>query len=136
MITMNASVVAIVFLPGVLPGLAVEQAQADEPIKTTICGLVKSPEGYNHEIIAVRARINIAFENFTLSPSDCGDGKFDAVWLEYGKGPKSQPTIWCCGDMVPRDSLVLVQNAEFHRFHQYLTAEKRTKGVTTATFIR
>jgi hypothetical protein len=30
--------------------------------------------------------------------------------------------------MVPRDRLALVQNAEFHRFHRYLTAVKKAKA--------
>jgi len=30
--------------------------------------------------------------------------------------------------MVPRDALTLTQDAEFRRFHRFLTAEKKAKG--------
>ena len=112
----------------VLPGVIYGQTKAEEPINTTVCDLVKNPKRYNGKIIIVRAPIQIAFENFGLSVSECAEKEIDYVWLEYGRGPKRQPTIWCCGDMVPRDPLVLVQNKEFHRFHHFITAEKSAKG--------
>jgi hypothetical protein len=112
----------------VAPGVVFGQATSNEPIKTTLRDLVTSPETFNGKIVAVRGPIQIAFEHFAFSVSECAARKVDDVWLEYGKGPKRQPTIWCCGDMVPRDPLVLLQNREFRRFHRYLTTEKREKG--------
>jgi hypothetical protein len=74
--------------------------------------------------------VQIAFEDFELSAETCEGGKIDGIWLEYGRGPKKQPTIWCCGDLTPRDPLVLVQDNEFRRFHRLLTAKKRAGRIT------
>jgi hypothetical protein len=79
-------------------------------------------------MISVHARVSIAFEHFALSAYNCGSEWTDDVWLEYGRGPKRQPTTWCCGDMIPRDRLVLTQNSDFRNFHRLLTAERRAKG--------
>ena len=111
-----------------LPIVAFGQMKSDEPVKTTVCEIVRSPALFNGKIITLRGPIQIAFENFGLSVSECTEKKMDYVWLEYGRGPKRQPTIWCCGDMVPRDSSVLLQDTEFRRFHHYITAEKKAKG--------
>jgi hypothetical protein len=112
----------------VLPILALGQTKPDRPIPTTVCELVKSPASFNGKIITLREPIQIAFENFGLAASDCIEKKIDYLWLEYGRGPKRQPTTWCCGDMVPRDRLALMQNAEFHRFHHYITTVKKAKA--------
>jgi hypothetical protein len=120
--------VQIVITAVVLPIAAFGQAMAPEPIKTTVCEVVRTPALFNGKIITLRSPIQIAFEDFGLSVSECAEKKIDYVWLEYGKGPKRQPTIWCCGDMVPRDSLVLKQDREFRRFHHYITATKKAKG--------
>jgi hypothetical protein len=98
------------------------------PVKATVCEIVKDPQRFQGELVSVHDRVRISFENFELSAAECKDQQIDGIWLEYGKGPKRQPTIWCCGDLTPRDPLVLVQNSEFRRFHHFLTAEKRTKG--------
>jgi hypothetical protein len=118
---------AIAFI-AVLPILTLGQTKSDQPIHTTVCEVVKSPASFNGKIVTLRGPIQIAFENFGLSASDCKEQKIDYLWLEYGRGPKRQPTIWCCGDMIPRDRLALVQNAEFHRFHRCLTAAKKAKA--------
>jgi len=96
-----------------LPVVAFGGTDADSPIKTNICELVKSPTTFNGRLVSVRAPVQIAFENFGLSVAECADKKLDYVWLEYGNGPKKQPTTWCCGDMVPRDALTLTQDAAF-----------------------
>jgi hypothetical protein len=112
----------------VFPGLEFAQVKSDEPIKTTPCDLVKEPERFNGKVVRVNSRVSIAFEDFELSDSGCDGKKIDGIWLEYGKGPKRQPTTWCCGDMVPRDPLALVENNDFRTFHRYLTAHKTTNG--------
>jgi len=121
-------VVVGTFIAAVLvPGVDVAQAKADEPIKTTLCELLESPDAFNRKIISVRSSIKIGFEKFTLPGSACEDRNIDDIWLEYGKGPKRQPTTWCCGDMVPRDPLVVVQDDQFRKFHHYLTSKKPVK---------
>src|ERR1700687_1437377 len=101
---------------------------AENPIATTVCEIVQNPEKFSGRIVKLNGNVLIAFENFELSVSACDGKKIDRVWLEYGRGPKRQPTPWCCGDIVPRDPLALVGNNDFRRFHRYLTAQTRTKG--------
>lgn len=105
----------------------IESQQQQQPIQTTVCEVVRSPALFSGKIITLRGPVEIAFENFGLSVSACSGKKIDYLWLEYGRGPKMQPTTWCCGDLTPRDPLVLVQNAEFRRFHRYLTTVKKAK---------
>jgi hypothetical protein len=98
------------------------------PVKTTVCEVAANPERFSGNLVSLRDRIAIAFEQFELSAGDCSARKIDAVWLEYGRGPKRQPTTWCCGDMTPRDPLELVQDKAFRKFHHYLTAETGARG--------
>jgi hypothetical protein len=72
-------------------------------------------------MIRVRASIEIGFEDFKLSADACTGRTIDAIWLEYGRGPKKQPTIWCCGDLTPRDSINVVGDAEFRKLDEFLT---------------
>jgi hypothetical protein len=128
MSVMGPTIQTAIACMAVLPMLALAQTKSDQPIQTTVCELVKSPASFNGKIITLRGPVQIAFEDFGLSASDCTEKKIDYLWLEYGRGPKRQPTTWCCGDMVPRDRLALVQNAEFYRFHHYLTSQKKAKA--------
>jgi hypothetical protein len=91
------------------------------PSQTALCELVSHPERYDRKIVSVRAPVRIEFEDFRLAASECVDRKIDDIWLYYGRGPKHQPTIWCCGDLTPRDSIRMVQNEDFRLFHRYLT---------------
>lgn len=121
----RATLVWIVLLLAATPLLA------QEPIEAPICEIAARPSDFNGELVRVRARIWIAFEEFKISADDCDGRKIDYVWLEYGSGPKYQPTIWCCGDLTPRDPLRLKQNEEFKRFHRFLTAQAKKKGCYT-----
>jgi hypothetical protein len=98
---MNAATRADFAAVTLLPIMAIGQTESTEPIKTTPCEVGKSPAYFNAKIITLRAPIETAFEDFGLSVSERADKKLDYVWLEYGKGPKRQPTICCCGDMAP-----------------------------------
>jgi len=117
-----------VFLFTVVPGVTSGQTKNINPIKTTICELLKTPEAFNGRIVSVHGRVGIAFEYFGLQAGDCLDKKIDLVWLEYGRGPKRQPTTWCCGDLTPRDSLRLMEDRSFREFHRYLTSQFKGKG--------
>src|SRR5229473_1560230 len=119
---------AVVVTLSVLPCIMVGQTKTYEPIKTNLCEILRAPQRFNGEIVSLKGRVLIAFEDFELSAHSCERKRIDAVWLEYGRGPKRQPTTWCCGDMVPRDPLALVENDHFHKFHRYLTAQRKTKG--------
>lgn len=125
---MGLTIQAAITFVAMRPVLASGQTKSAQSIPTTVCEVVKSPASFSGRIITLRAPIQIAFENFRISSDDCTEKNIDYLWLEYGSGPKSQPTSWCCGDMVPRDSLALVQNPEFQRFHHYLTAVRKAKA--------
>lgn len=128
----NRAVVAVVL--ALAPAIVFGQSTPNTPIRTTLCELVKAPAEFSGKIVQVRGRVLIAFESFEISALECADKTIDAVWLEYGRGPKRQPTIWCCGDLTPRDSLALNQNAEFRKFDRYLTERAKSGGHVTATF--
>ena len=98
----------------------------------TLCQVLEHPEQFNGKMIVLRGHVQIAFEDFQLSPADCDGRKLDGVWLEYGIGPKKQPTIWCCGDITPRDPLKVIENQEFRRFDHYLTAKRKAKSCQEA----
>src|SRR5579871_53380 len=85
--------------------MLVADGKGIRPTRTTLCDLVTAPERFNGQIVSLNSRILIAFEDFELSARSCQGKKIDSVWLEYGRGPKRQPTTWCCGDIVPRDPL-------------------------------
>ncbi len=110
-------------------GMGLAQASPVKPQEVGVCDIVKEPELFNGKMITVRGRISIAFEDFELSAAHCAPPQgSDGIWLEYGKGPKRQPTTWCCGDMTPRDRMALVQNQDFRSFHRFLTAQRRVAG--------
>lgn len=79
------------------------------------CDLVQSPTSFNGTTVVVRGRVRIDSEDFELT-SECGGG----IWLEYGRGPLQQPTIWCCGSMKPDDSAVVVEDDDFRKFDRLL----------------
>ena len=91
------------------------------PVEVSLCDLARRPAEFNGTIIRMRASIDIGFEDFKLSAGDCSGRVIDAIWLQYARGPKKQPTIWCCGDLTPRDSINVVPDAEFRKFDELLT---------------
>jgi hypothetical protein len=103
-------------------------AAAQSPITTTFCDLTRDPQPFIGKIIRMRAPVSIAFEHFALSASACDSKRVDDIWLEYGRGPKQQPTTWCCGEIANQDPLEVLQNADFRKFHRYLIAQRRSKG--------
>jgi hypothetical protein len=112
----------------VFQGIGLAQATPVKPQEVNVCDIVKEPERFNGKMIPVRGRISIAFEDFELSAAHCAQQGRGGIWLEYGRGPKSQPTTWCCGDMTPRDKMALVQNQDFRSFHRFLAEQRRVKG--------
>ncbi len=97
-------------------GVVMAPLPAEEPRNVSVCDIAASADRFNGEMVTVRGRVRLAFEDFELPAEDCGVAAISGVWLEYGRGPKRQPTTWCCGDMVPRDSLELIENRDFHAF--------------------
>jgi hypothetical protein len=107
---------------------ALGQATADRPEEVNVCDVARNATKHDGKMIRVRSRVSIAFEDFKLSTDQCDEPKIRGIWLEYGRGPKKQPTTWCCGDITPQDRLVLVQDADFLRFDRYLTEQRRDPG--------
>ena len=99
--------------------------QVANVVSTSICEIARSPETFNGKMVRIRGQVLIAFEDFELPAENCDGRRIDGVWLEYGRGPKRQPTTWCCGDMVPRDVLAILENTDFRKFHSSLTAQRK-----------
>jgi hypothetical protein len=78
-----------------------------------VCEVLQHPQTFNGKMISIRTRIRIEFEDFEIDTPSCANKVIDGIWLEYGKGPKKQPTIWCCGDLTPADQLGLIQDSAF-----------------------
>lgn len=108
--------------------LVLTQVALNGSSAVSICDLVSRSQEFSGKLVTVRGRLEIAFEHFGLSSTQCAGRQVDHIWLEYGSGPKRQPATWCCGDMIPRDPLRVNQNADSRRFHRLLTAQARKKG--------
>jgi len=98
-----------------------------------VCEVLQHPQNFNGKMISIRTRIRIAFEDFKVDVPSCPKKVIDEIWLEYGKGPKTQPTTWCCGDLTPRDPLVLIQDSAFRKFDSYLRAVRKGKPLYTVS---
>lgn len=92
-----------------------------------VCEVLQNPQSFNGKMISIRTRIQVAFEDFEVDIPSCPKKVADAICLEYGKGPKTQPTTWCCGDLTPGDQLGLLQDAAFRKFDSYLRAVRKGK---------
>jgi hypothetical protein len=121
-------VIFILFLPAAVAESKADTTDASAPVTTTICELARSPERFDGKIVSLHAAILIGFERFEVAADECDGRLIDGVWLEYGKGPKRQPTTWCCGDPTPKGPMVLTQNEEFHKFHRDLIAQYKMAG--------
>jgi len=99
------------------------QTVATKPKPRPVCEIAELPDQFNSIIVSIRGIVLLAFEEFRFLAEECQGHKIDDIWLEYGRGPKNQPTIWCCGDLTPRDSLQLIQDKDFRAFHRKLTAQ-------------
>jgi hypothetical protein len=125
---MGAAIAILVLSPGIATA-------ADAVTDTTVCQIASHPLDYAGKMVRVRGRILIAFEQFELSAAECKPVIPDMIWLEYGRGPKRQPTIWCCGDLASHDSIAVIQDGNFTKFDRYLTAKasRRNRYEVTAT---
>ncbi len=101
----------------------------ERPIAASLCDLARHPIQFHGKMIRVRGEVLIAFEDFQLPVSSCDPHEDrNRIWLQYGKGPKSQPTTWCCGELTPQDPLELKQDRAFRAFHRDLTEQRRKNG--------
>ncbi len=69
---------------------------AQTPVEVSPCDLVQHPQTYDNKLIQIRDRVSIAFEDFSLETTGCGE-KFRSVWLAYG-GDEPTPTMSTVND--------------------------------------
>jgi hypothetical protein len=122
----------ILFLLLSLGGADKELGAADN---VDVCEVLQHPQSFNGKMVSIRARIRIAFEDFEVDIPSCPQKVADGIWLEYGKGPKTQPTTWCCGDLTPRDQLGLIQDSSFRKFDSYVRAVRNGKPLYAVSAI-
>jgi hypothetical protein len=67
-----------VFAVATLPGLMFGQTNSEEPIKTTLCDLVKAPKRFNGKMVQVRATVIAGFEASLLQDKNC------SIWFTAG----------------------------------------------------
>ncbi len=125
---------ALVAVLSLLAPFAPGQSKSDSITKVSLCQLLAQPGKYEGTI-QIRAQVRLEFENFSISGAGCRDRQSDDIWLQYGSG-KAQPTGWCCGDPTLGDSPSLVQDQNFKRFHQVLTATRKASGCKEAALSR
>jgi hypothetical protein len=108
----------------VLCQVAGGQTVASKSKPIPVCEVAERPDQFNSTIVSIRGLVLFGSEEFKFSAQECQNRKIDDIWLEYGRGPKNQPTTWCCGDPTPRDSLRLIEDRNFREFDRKLTAHK------------
>jgi len=109
--------------------------RAQAPMQVTACDLVNSPQKYAGKVIEVRARVDLAFEDFSLAQNGCEDA-YPGVWLVYG-GDVPTPTPSTVNDLERKPGSVLRVNgvpvplehdASLELFKQRLNA-RRLAGI-------
>ena len=60
------------------------QALDDPETSATICEVANNPDRFNGEMVTVRGRVRIDFEEFELPTSHCDHPRMDHILLEYG----------------------------------------------------
>lgn len=78
--------------------------RAQVPVDVRLCDLVKEPQKYSDKLVRVRGQVSLAFEDFSLRPADCGEGR--SIWLAYG-GDEPTPTISSVNDQERKSGSVL-----------------------------
>ena len=121
--------VVCIGLLGWAPSL--EAASQETPVDVSPCELAKDPPKFDRKLVRLRSRVSLAFEDFSLYPSQCPDARF-GIWLDFG-GDVEAPTIYCCGDhsrepnrdiQVEEFKIPLLKDAPFESFYNHLTAAR------------
>jgi hypothetical protein len=107
--------------------LGISDARLRAADNVGVCEVLEHPQSFNGKMILIRTGISIGFEDFEVDIPSCAKKVVDAIWLEYGTGPKKQPTTWCCGNLTPSDQLDLVQDSAYRKFDSYLRAGRKGK---------
>ena len=86
--SVTVSLLVILFVSGTL------FAQAEKPVKVSVCELKNNPDAYNHKLIQVEGTVSHEFEDFSLKDTACPDFK-NTTWLMYG-GDAPDDVTYCC----------------------------------------
>jgi hypothetical protein len=123
------------WLACLVPLLAAPRAidAADAYLRPSVCDLLANPADFDGKMITVRAQIEIAHEIFVIDNPACPSQAIDSVWLEYARGPKRQPTTWCCGDLRSSDPIAVKMDKSFRDLDRYLRARVKGKTLYTIT---
>jgi len=118
---------------------AQSSAHTGELHDVSVCELQIEPGKYDGQLIRVRGRVSIAFEDFTLYDRGCAPSSGGAfptpVWLEYG-GDEGSPAIYCCGHHgrepgevpeVQGRRIPLLRDSQLQEFRDRLTAERKVR---------
>lgn len=81
---------AVALIPFLLSALAFcSVSRSEDLLDVTICKLLANPSAYDHKLIKVSGRVSFAFEEFTLTSTEC-PAQRGRIWLEYGGTLKSR----------------------------------------------
>jgi hypothetical protein len=87
---------AALFVAGAKLFILPLSAYCQAPIHTTPCDLASNPQEYAGQLVEVRGKISIGFEDFTLVESGCSE-EGRPIWLVYG-GDEPTPTMSTVND--------------------------------------
>ena len=119
----------------IILGLTLNSAHAQPQVlvPNSPCDLVAHPEAYAGKTVKVRAKVLIAFENFTLDTHGC-DEKGREIWLMYG-GDEPTPTMSTVNDQsrsvgsvirVEGRPVTIQHDAQLELFKRRLSAQRLT----------
>ncbi|MGO4883662.1 MAG: hypothetical protein ACLP59_23005 [Bryobacteraceae bacterium] len=129
------------------PILAVAQVQADEPIKTTFCELVKHPAQFGDKMVQVRATIVTGYEGIVIADDTCPG----TIWLSVGEDRTSSAQEFAYIDHImdirnpdrldwkplpPLRTIILKRDREFRRLDKYFDKPRKytVSAVCTGRF--
>jgi hypothetical protein len=100
-------------------------SRGGDVVDVTICQLLVNPSAYDHKLIKVSGRVSFAFEEFTLTSTEC-PAQRGRIWLDYGGtlkaraipegwGPRREKAL-----MVEGITTTLVEDSTFAEFDSSL----------------
>jgi hypothetical protein len=108
------------------------RSYAGESATLASCDLANNPAMYNKQIVQVRGRVLVAFEDFTLATPDCHGQGQRWIWLTYG-GDEPTPIMSTVNDQERRPGsapkiegqpVLLQRNQSLELFKNRLAAQR------------
>ena len=108
-------VIATTLLPCVMRG----QGNTAEPLKTTLCEMMKTPEWYSGKMVEIRAVVSYGFETSLLRDESCSA----AIWL-----PGTLVTMISFGGQRPTGPpITLKKDSEYRKMMEFLSKNYTNK---------